>query len=168
MTGDEICRELDRLAKDRASLKELSTRAVECLHESHSRFHWSGIYHLTPQKFLRLGPYVGAATDHISIPIGKGICGTAVAENRNLNIPDVTKVKNYLACSSETRSELVVLIRDGGKIFGQIDIDSHEPGPFDEATVALVAQVADWLGQAYARALEDGGTPPAYYEPLES
>src|SRR3989442_9659969 len=110
-----------------ASLEEILRRTVELLHESNGRFHWTGIYELFPDDVLRLGPFIGAPTEHVFIGCGQGICGTAVAERRNLNIPDVTKVSNYLACSSDTRSELVVLIRSGDVIHAQIDIDSHEP-----------------------------------------
>jgi len=98
---------------------------------------------------LRLGPFVGAPTDHVFIGVGRGVCGTAVAECRNMNVPDVRRIPNYLACSSETRSELVVLIRSGARIHAQIDIDSHEIGAFDDATVAAVQQVADTLARLY-------------------
>ena len=67
-----------------------------------------------------------------------------------MNVPDVREITNYLACSTETRSELVVLIRDGETIYGQIDIDSHRVAAFDETTVAQVQRVADWLARAYA------------------
>jgi GAF domain-containing protein len=77
------------------------------------------------------------------------VCGTAVAEKRNMNIPDVRRISNYLACSTETRSELVVLIRTGEWIHAQIDIDSHEVAAFDEQTVAGVQQVADRLARLY-------------------
>jgi len=68
----------------------------------------------------------------------------------HLNIPDVRKVSNYLACSTETRSELVILIRSGDRIHAQIDIDSHELDAFDPDTVSQVEKVADWLAIAYA------------------
>jgi GAF domain-containing protein len=93
---------------------------------------------------------VGAPTDHVFIGVGTGVCGTAVAEKRNLNIPDVRQVTNYLACSASTRSELVVLIRTGDTIHAQIDIDSHEVGAFDDAAVAIVQRVADGLARVYA------------------
>ncbi|MFZ9594460.1 MAG: GAF domain-containing protein [Bdellovibrionia bacterium] len=124
-------------------------------------FHWVGIYILRSGA-LELGPFLGAATEHTRIPVGKGVCGTAVAENRNLNIPRVSEFGNYLACSVETRSELVVLIRDRrGKILGQIDIDSHCEDAFGEREQAAVEQVAqelgEWVSQAeFLRALETG------------
>ena len=149
MTGSEICRELGELRASGASLEDLQIHAVKLLHESNPRFHWTGIYELFPDNVLRLGPFLGAATDHVFIAVGQGICGSAVAEARNMNVPDVSKAPNYLACSSATRSELVVLIRNGKRIFAQIDIDSHEHDAFDPAAVTQVEAVADWLANAY-------------------
>ena len=107
--------------------------AVDFLHHAHPDFHWTGVYELVPDNVLRLGPFVGAPTDHVFISVGKGVCGSAVAERRDKNVPDVSKEPNYLACSSSTRSELVVLIRKDEPIFAQIDIDSHEIDAFDAA-----------------------------------
>jgi L-methionine (R)-S-oxide reductase len=110
------------------------------------RFNWVGIYVLKG-KFLELGPFIGAETDHTRIPIGRGVCGLAVAENRDQNVPDVSVASNYLACSIATKSELVVLIRDGaGSILGQIDIDSHVLNAFGPEEERAVRQVADELG----------------------
>jgi light-regulated signal transduction histidine kinase (bacteriophytochrome) len=77
------------------------------------------------------------------------VCGSAVAEKRNKIICGVTKEPNYLACSSRSRSELVVLIQKDGKIFAQIDIDSRDLDTFDERAVETVEKVADWLANAY-------------------
>lgn len=150
MTAEEICQQLERLKEDGAPFGRLLSSAVQWLHHSDERFDWTGIYELHAGDVLRLGPYVGEPTDHVFIGAGQGVCGSAVAAKCNMNIPDVTQVENYLACSSSTRSELVVLIRNGNRIYAQIDIDSHEPGQFSEATVAEVARVADWLAEAYA------------------
>jgi L-methionine (R)-S-oxide reductase len=94
---------------------------------------------------LVLEAYAGRATDHTRIPIGKGVCGTAVATGRDQNIGDVRAIENYLACNLFTRSELVVLIRRGDLILGQIDVDSDVPDPFDREEEAEVRQVADAL-----------------------
>jgi len=133
------------------SLEDILEVAVRGLHEMDPRFHWTGIYELYPDSMLRLGPFVGAPTDHVFIAVGRGVCGTAVAAKRNMNIPDVRKVSNYLACSTATRSELVVLIRTGNEIHAQIDIDSHEVAAFDDAAVDKVQRIADWLASAYER-----------------
>ena len=95
---------------------------------------------------LVLEAFAGRETDHTRIPVGTGVCGTAVASGLDQNVPDVTAVGNYLACNSWTRSELVVLIRRGTTILGQIDIDSDVPDPFTRDEEAQVKQVADALG----------------------
>jgi L-methionine (R)-S-oxide reductase len=94
---------------------------------------------------LVLEAHAGRNTDHTRIPVGVGVCGTAVAMGKDQNVPDVRAVENYLACNSWTRSELVVLIRRGSLILGQIDIDSDVPDPFTAEEEAAVKQVADAL-----------------------
>jgi GAF domain-containing protein len=92
---------------------------------------------------LVLEAYAGRETDHTRIAVGKGVCGTAVATGEDQNVPDVRAIENYIACNTWTRSELVVLIRRGETILGQIDVDSDEPDPFTEEEEAAVRQVAD-------------------------
>ena len=150
MSGEEICRNLDRLRSEGADLEALLQSSVRFLHDSNPRYHWTGIYELFPDYVLRLGPFIGAPTDHVFIAVGQGVCGTAVAEKRNMNVPDVSKASNYLACSTATKAELVVLIRKGDRIFAQIDIDSHELDAFDETAARRVETVADWLADEYA------------------
>jgi GAF domain-containing protein len=96
---------------------------------------------------LVLGPYLGAPTEHDLIPVGTGVCGTAVAEGRNQIVADVRELSNYLACSLEIRAEIVVLIRRSGQIIGQIDADGHEPGVFDRTDETLLASVAERLAK---------------------
>lgn len=160
MTGERICLDLERRRARGAGFEELLEACVRLLHDSNPRFHWTGIYELFPDDVLRLGPFVGAPTDHVFIAVGRGVCGSAVAEKRNMNVPDVTKAPNYLACSTATRSELVVLIRTGPAIYAQIDIDSHELDAFDPDTVRHVERVAEWLAGLYAargRSIETPG-----------
>jgi GAF domain-containing protein len=75
------------------------------------------------------------------------VCGTAIVEKQNQNVADVTQVSNYLACSPETRSEIVVLIRAGDDIFGQIDIDSSKPAAFSQDDENALQSVADKLAE---------------------
>ena len=157
MIGKEIYQTLDLLKNEGADLDTLLSRTVELLHESNDKFHWTGIYELFPDNVLRLGPFIGEPTDHVNIPVGQGICGSAVADQSNKNIADVSKESNYLACSSSTKSELVVLIRKGDQIYAQIDIDSHEVDAFDPDCTNQVELIADWLADAYAEA---GGASP--------
>ena len=92
---------------------------------------------------LVLEAFAGRDTEHTRIPVGTGVCGTAVATGRDQNVPDVRAVENYLACNTWTRSELVVLIRRGERILGQIDVDSDVPDPFTPEEEAEVRRVAD-------------------------
>jgi len=149
MDSKQLVRELEEEAARGAAFETLLETAIRGLHEMDPRFHWTGIYELFPDNVLRLGPFIGAPTEHVFIGVGNGVCGTAVAEKRNINVPDVRNVTNYLACSTETRSELVILIRSGEKIHAQIDIDSHEVAAFDDRAVAQVQEIADWLAKAY-------------------
>ncbi len=94
---------------------------------------------------LKLEAFDGRPTDLTEIAVGQGVCGRAVAEKTDLNVPDVSAAEEYRACSIETRSELVVLIRRHEEVLGQIDIDSDVPDGFDEPEVGAVREVADAL-----------------------
>jgi GAF domain-containing protein len=107
---------------------------------------YTGVYlYMLHGDLLKLEAYDGRPTDHTEIPVGVGICGQAVAEMRDVNVPDVSKADGYLACSIETKSELVVLIRRHDEILGQIDIDSDAVNGFDADEEAAVREVADAL-----------------------
>jgi len=94
---------------------------------------------------LVLEAFAGRETPHARIPVGQGVCGTAVATGQDQNVPDVGAVGNYLACNLDTKSELVVLIRRGANILGQIDIDSDVPAAFTDVHHRAVKEVADAL-----------------------
>lgn len=94
---------------------------------------------------LVLEAHAGRDTEHTRIPVGAGVCGTAVAMKQDQNVPDVNAAPNYLACNAFTKSELVVLIRRGEHILGQLDIDSDIPAGFGEREHAAVKEVADAL-----------------------
>ena len=96
-------------------------------------------------KELVLEAKSGRDTEHTRIAVGQGVCGTAVATGEDQNVPDVRAVSNYIACNIFTRSELVVLIRRGKSILGQIDVDSDVPDPFTPEEEAAVRAVADGL-----------------------
>lgn len=111
-------------------------------------YDWSGIYVLKGDT-LSLDAYVGAHTDHTEIPVGRGVCGMAVAEDANQVIEDVREIENYLSCSLETRAEIVVLIRRGGEVLGQIDIDGHRVGAFDGEDEGFLEELGVVLGERW-------------------
>jgi hypothetical protein len=88
--------------------------AVETLHRAFPRHSWTGIYFLRGDELV-LGPFVGPPTEHVRIPRGRGLCGRAVREEKDLNVGDVASQPEYLACSADVRSELIVLVRDRGE-----------------------------------------------------
>ena len=108
---------------------------------------WCGIYRLELDHLI-LDAYVGAPTDHERIPVGQGVCGTAVKTGENQIVDDVSVLDNYLSCSISTKSEIVVLIRskqDGKTILGQIDIDSHQAARFGETDETFLTRLAEMI-----------------------
>lgn len=96
-------------------------------------YDWVGFY-LLPQNSssLILGPYSGAPTNHVTIPIGRGICGQAIEKNETIVVQDVSQEGNYLSCSLHVQSEIVVPVHNGENVIGEIDIDSHLHSPFSQ------------------------------------
>lgn len=94
---------------------------------------------------LVLEAFVGRTTEHVRIPVGVGVCGAAIATGQDQVVQDVTAIGNYLACNTDTRSELVVLIRRAAVILGQLDVDSDVAAGFTPAHHAAVKRVADAL-----------------------
>ena len=123
----------------------MATIACE-LHHGFPYYNWTGFYWMNDVKSqLELGAYVGAATDHTSIPYGRGICGQVALSGATFEVPDVHAQDNYLACSLETKSEIVVPIYADDKLVGQIDIDSHELDPFTTEDHELLEWVAQFI-----------------------
>ncbi len=101
---------------------------------------------------LVLGPYVGAATPHIRIPLNQGICGAAVSLAQTVVVDDVNSDPRYLACSIETKSEIVAPIFVNGKVVGELDIDSHVSAAFTDDDRTLVEHCASLVGRYLERA----------------
>ncbi len=135
----------DLVGKNSGNSRAAVRAVMEFLSANRADYHWVGVYVLAPAgDTLVLGPYVGPETDHARIPVGRGVCGTAVAENANQIVDDVRGLSNYLACNLETRSEIVVLIRDprSQAILGQIDVDGTRVKQFGKADEAFLTEVA--------------------------
>jgi putative methionine-R-sulfoxide reductase with GAF domain len=107
-------------------------------------YDWVGVYVLDNDTLV-LGPYKGPPTPHTRIPVNKGICGAAVREQRIINLGDVWGDDRFIACSTTTRSELVVPIWLGDKIIGEIDIDSNMPSAFSKLDEVLVKDIAELI-----------------------
>ncbi|MGA2570625.1 MAG: GAF domain-containing protein [Terracidiphilus sp.] len=139
---------IESFAQNAPSLAALQQFIVERIAQSLSTYNWAGFYMLDPHdpETLVLGPFAGAPTEHIRIPVSRGICGAAVARGETIVVDDVASDPRYLACSLETRSEIVVPIRARGRIVGEIDIDSHTPAAFTPDDRAFLEQCAVLVG----------------------
>ena len=125
----------------RAELLALAAKRIQAVGPPYTSVY---LYMLADRQLV-LEAFAGRETEHTHIPVGRGVCGTAVATGQDQNIPDVRAIENYIACNTFTRSELVVLIRRGPAILGQIDVDSDLPNPFTAEEEAAVRRVADGL-----------------------
>jgi len=134
MTFEELKPEVTGIiANDEVSKFEKILNVCELLESHVDYYDWVGFYFKNGNKNeLKLGPYVGEPTDHTIIPFGKGICGQVAVSNKNFVVPDVAAQDNYIACSIDVRSEIVVPIFVYGENIGQIDIDSNTPNTFTE------------------------------------
>ena len=142
----EIATEVAQVVDSNASRDDVLRQTVKILKREREGYNWVGIY-LLEGDVLVLHNYIGKPTDHTHIPVGQGVCGVAVAEGTNQIVSDVTKLENYLACSLETRSEIVVLIRRGQEILGQIDIDSDLENAFGSDDESLLSTVAELIAR---------------------
>jgi len=149
--ANELIKDLQEM-RDNGHLSDaLMRRAVRTIAASDDRFDWVGVYMLDEaQNDVWLHNYVGWPTEHARIPVGQGVCGTAVAEKVNQNVPDVTEFADYLMCSPDTKSELMVLIRAGDDIFGEIGIDSDQQAAFSNEDIDAIQAVADKLAEQLA------------------
>ncbi|TVP58210.1 MAG: GAF domain-containing protein [Gemmatimonadales bacterium] len=144
----ELVKELQEMRDGGFLSDALLRHAVKAIHSSDSRYDWVGVYLLNDEgDELWLHNYVGSPTEHSRIPVGEGICGLAVAEKANQNIPDVSENEHYIACDPDVESELVVLIRAGDQIFGQLDLDSQEAAAFTDEDEAAIQAVSDKLAE---------------------
>ena len=120
---------------------------VNFLYENFEKYNWIGIY-IVQGDDLHLGPWKGKqATEHIKIPIGKGICGSAAESGKTEIVSDVNEDTRYLACFSSTKSEIVVPIKINDKTIGEIDIDSDNTNSFDKNDAYFLEKIADILSE---------------------
>jgi L-methionine (R)-S-oxide reductase len=144
--------ELTELASAAESAESLMTMIVERLQELVAHYNWVGFYMVEPaqdgaEPMLVLGPYVGAETPHKRIPLHQGICGAAVSSAHTVIVDDVNSDPRYLACSIETKSEIVAPVFVRGNVVGELDIDSHLPAAFTHDDRQLVEHCAKLVGQ---------------------
>lgn len=144
---DEIAGALARAVEGKRGRAALEA-TVRFLKEAEPRYTWVGVYLLEGDELV-LGPFLGKASPHIRIPLAQGICGAAARAAETIIVPDVNADPRYLACSLETRSEIVAPIFVAGRVVGEIDIDSDLPDAFDPRDPELLERAAALLAEQW-------------------
>jgi L-methionine (R)-S-oxide reductase len=138
----EITEAIDTARDAQAAMDD----TIRLLKERRPHYTWAGIYLLAGDELV-LGPYLGKPSPHTRIPLNSGICGAAASEKATIVVDDVNSDPRYLACSLETRSEIVVPIMEGDRVLGEIDIDSDKSAAFGEEDRTLLEAVAAALAK---------------------
>jgi L-methionine (R)-S-oxide reductase len=148
---------VDRIRNRESEADEVLRQTVETLHDRFDHYSWVGIY-LVEGDDLVLGPWKGpAATEHVRIPNGQGVCGAAAASGRTEIVDDVNADDRYLACFPSTRSEIVVPIAYEGRVVAEIDIDSDRPAAFGPKDKEFLERVALLISAHSLVAWDTGG-----------
>lgn len=132
---------IDGIPQDVPNMANLSALVWQTM----DRINWAGFYTVEPDGNLLLGPFQGKPAC-IHIPFGRGVCGTALKENKTQWVPDVHAFPGHIACDEASRSEVVAPVRRDGKIIAVLDVDSPEPDRFTAEDVAFLEGVAELLG----------------------
>ncbi|MGE5114439.1 MAG: GAF domain-containing protein [Acidobacteriaceae bacterium] len=155
LTYSQLLADLEAAAQKASSVEALMQTIVERLRDNLPAYNWVGFYMIEEkpgtEPMLILGPFVGADTPHKRIPLNQGICGAAASTGETVVVDDVHSDPRYLACSIETRSEIVAPIFANGKVVGELDIDSHRPSAFCGEDRQLVESCAALVGRYLER-----------------
>jgi len=147
---DEVRQAVDQLNSEARSANEFMKGITLLLQEKMLKYNWVGFYMLEPganPPVLVLGHFQGAMTPHTRISLNQGICGAAASTGKTVVVDDVSKDQRYLACSLETKSEIVVPVFVRGEVAGELDIDSHFPAAFAAEDRDLVEYCAQTVGK---------------------
>jgi len=156
----EIKTEIDRLVAMATSVEQVLKGVVELLHQNLLKYNWVGFYMLEKSgTMLALGPFLGAMTPHTRIPLNEGICGAAASTGKTVVVDDVNADPRYLACSIETKSEIVVPVFVQGKVVGELDIDSHFAAAFAGQEDR---ELVEYCAAAVGKFLEKFGYEPKF------
>lgn len=137
----DLLHEIDAIIVRNDTPRQRLDRIVEFLHERVAHYNWVGVYMMEGNDLV-LGPFRGKPSPHTRIPVNQGICGAAAFQKQTVIVPDVNADARYLACSLETKSEIVVPIMDGAVCLGEIDIDSDQADAFGETDSELLESIA--------------------------
>ena len=140
---------VEEIVGGRGSATEKMGKICRLLADSVEYYDWMGFYLVSPEreKELVLGPFVGEPTEHVNIHFGEGICGQSAETKKIFVVQNVCEVTNYLSCSPKVQSEIVVPMLREGDFIGEVDIDSHELGPFSEEDEKFLSSIASLVAR---------------------
>ncbi|MCF8357982.1 MAG: GAF domain-containing protein [Prolixibacteraceae bacterium] len=150
MVLEDILGRVDAIITSNTHINEVLLDVCKLLAEKVEHYDWVGFYVLnTATNKLELGPFVGKPTEHTAIPVGKGVCGQVAQNKQTMIVQDVSKMDNYIACSIEVQSEIVVPVLKNNAFVAEIDIDSHAPAPFSSFDVTLLEAICAKLSNLF-------------------
>ncbi|HUW47423.1 MAG TPA: GAF domain-containing protein [Patescibacteria group bacterium] len=146
---DSLTKRIDEVLKTKKSRDDKLKTVCRLLKENVSHYNWVGFYLVDKkrQNELVLGPFEGEPTEHVRIAFGKGICGQAAKLEKTFLVQDVSKETNYLSCSANVKSEIVVPIFKNRRIAGELDIDSHALSPFTKEDKTFLKKIAEMTSE---------------------
>lgn len=137
----ELAQQLKGLLHGEPNLIANAANTAALMFQTMPDLNWAGFYFLDTDAELVLGPFQGKPAC-VRIPVGRGVCGTAVKEGRSILVEDVHAFPGHIACDAASRSELVVPVRRDGRVIGVIDLDSPKPARFDQEDQAGIETLA--------------------------
>ena len=145
-----VLKKFKELKAQNFPINQLLARTSELLKSEIPHYDWVGFYLLdSPTNVLVLGPFAGKPTEHTHIPVGKGICGQVAEHKQSMIVQDVSVQANYIACSIDVQSEIVVPILKNGIFVAEIDIDSHSYAPFSEEDEHFLLAISKQLAEYF-------------------
>lgn len=148
---EELLQWVDNLFQEKASMLNKLQNICKLLKEEVAQYDWIGFYFVdreNPNELI-LGPFEGAPTEHTRIPFGQGVCGQVAEDKKSRIVQDVEHEDNYLSCSINVKSEIVVPIFKDKKVIGEIDIDSHKVAAFSDEDKKFLEKVAEKVSELF-------------------
>ena len=146
---EKILVEVRKLIDSPAGRDQTLSAVCSLLRQRVDHYDWVGFYLVDSERMLVLGPYDGAPTEHARIAFGQGICGQAAEREETFVVQDVSREDNYLSCSIDVRSEIVVPIFKDGAVVGELDIDSHQLAPFTELEREYLEKICAMIAKIF-------------------
>jgi GAF domain-containing protein len=141
-----VLAEIEKLVENKPD--NMHSQICQTLKDKIYHYDWVGFY-LLKDGVLQLGDYAGKPTDHTRIPIGKGVCGQVAEKKQTIIVQDVSQEDNYIACSLDVQSEIVVPVLRQGEFVAELDIDSHSPAPFSTDDQIFLERVCALLAGSF-------------------